>query len=207
MCQGVRVSDQKENCLSPDHLFRHLKPETQSGCSPRSHGRDWSNERFPDRHSLPRARAVDIGSVSLAISSTAGTRKPSFCHTKKCQLRYPEAVLEVISNPAAVARHSLRTFENLGREFLGMVKAICSMSRILNISGLLMIIQDTPVGILLSHNFPHPYRTPPADGCRHPCGEEEYGGTAPKFCMFHKRGLLPLPPVEHTIRYLGAVPP
>ena len=25
-----------------------------------------------------------------------------------------------------------------------------------------------------------------------------YGGTAPKFCMFHKRGLLPLPPVEHT---------
>ena len=26
----------------------------------------------------------------------------------------------------------------------------------------------------------------------------EYGGTAPKFCMFHKRGLLHLPPVEHT---------
>ena len=25
-----------------------------------------------------------------------------------------------------------------------------------------------------------------------------YGGTGPKFCMFHKRGLLPLPPVEHT---------
>ena len=25
-----------------------------------------------------------------------------------------------------------------------------------------------------------------------------YGGTAPKFCTFHKRGLLPLPPVEHT---------
>jgi len=109
MCQGVKVSDQKENCLPPDHLFRHLKPEIPNGCSPRSHGRDWSNERFPDRHSLPRARAVDISSVSLAISSTAGTRKPSFCHTKKC----PEAVLEIISNPAAVTRHSLRTFENL----------------------------------------------------------------------------------------------
>jgi len=27
---------------------------------------------------------------------------------------------------------------------------------------------------------------------------EEYGGTAPKFCRFHRRGLLPLPPVEHT---------
>ena len=26
----------------------------------------------------------------------------------------------------------------------------------------------------------------------------EYGGTAPKFCMFHKAGWLPLPPVEHT---------
>jgi len=25
-----------------------------------------------------------------------------------------------------------------------------------------------------------------------------YGGTAPKFCMFHKRCCLPLPPVEHT---------
>ena len=29
-------------------------------------------------------------------------------------------------------------------------------------------------------------------------GKEIYGGTAHKFCMFHKRGLLPLPPVEHT---------
>ena len=28
-------------------------------------------------------------------------------------------------------------------------------------------------------------------------GELQYGGTAPKFCMFHKGGLLPLPPVEH----------
>ena len=28
------------------------------------------------------------------------------------------------------------------------------------------------------------------------CGD--YGGTAPKYCMFHKRGWLPLPPVEHT---------
>ncbi|PUU84178.1 hypothetical protein B9Z19DRAFT_1070749 [Tuber borchii] len=27
---------------------------------------------------------------------------------------------------------------------------------------------------------------------------QPYGGTAPKFCMFYKRGLLPLPPVEHT---------
>ena len=25
-----------------------------------------------------------------------------------------------------------------------------------------------------------------------------YGGTAPKFCMFHKRDFLPLPPVERT---------
>ena len=25
-----------------------------------------------------------------------------------------------------------------------------------------------------------------------------YGGTAPKFCMFHKRGFFPLSPVEHT---------
>ena len=28
--------------------------------------------------------------------------------------------------------------------------------------------------------------------------QDVYGGTAPKFCMFHKRGLLPLLPVEHT---------
>ena len=31
----------------------------------------------------------------------------------------------------------------------------------------------------------------------HQC-DLEYGGTGPKFCMFHKRGLQPLPPVEHT---------
>ena len=29
--------------------------------------------------------------------------------------------------------------------------------------------------------------------------QHAYGGTAPKFCMFHKRGLLLLHPVEHTI--------
>jgi len=28
--------------------------------------------------------------------------------------------------------------------------------------------------------------------------EVDCGGSAPEFCMFHKRGLLPLPPVEHT---------
>ena len=27
---------------------------------------------------------------------------------------------------------------------------------------------------------------------------QHYRGTGPKFCMFHKRGLLPLPPVEQT---------
>jgi len=34
---------------------------------------------------------------------------------------------------------------------------------------------------------------------------ETYGGTAPRFCMFHKRGLLPLP--LWGIQNLGAVPP
>ena len=34
---------------------------------------------------------------------------------------------------------------------------------------------------------------------------ETYGGTAPRFCIFHERGLLPLP--LWNVQNLGAVPP
>jgi len=52
------------------------------------------------------------------------------------------------------------------------------------------------------HNGPWPQIYPPIGlhdglGCI-PTSTGLYGGTAPKFCMFHKRVFLALRPVEHT---------